>query len=213
MEDLRPAVSRRYHVNIESIIRRHLKPCVGGIKLARLDAQTARNLHKRKSAEGLRPSTVRRIHDTLEQAVRYAVRRKYLHANPLEDARPPVGKSRAMDVLTPEQVSRLLDTARGDRFEAVYALGALCALRVGEALSLRYEDVDLIEGTISIRRTLWRNRTYPPKTGASEATIRMPARALDVLQEHAAYKGHPGEGWLFPTKHGNPASAGNFQKH
>ena len=186
LEDMRSAVSRRYHVNIESIVRRHLKPCVGDAKLARLDAQAARNLHKRKSAEGLRPSTVRRIHDTLEQAVRFAVRRKYLHTNPLEDARPPTGKASAMDVLTSEQITRLLDAARGDRFEAVYALGALCGLRVGEALSLRHEDVDLIEGTIIIRRKLWRNRTYPPKTSASEATLRIPARALDVLRKHAA---------------------------
>ena len=71
---------------------------------------------------------------------------------------------------------------------------------------------DLIEGTISIRRTLWRNETYSPKTGASEATIRIPARALDALRRHTRAKGNPRVGRLFPTRNGNPVAAPNFHK-
>jgi integrase len=155
---------------------------------------------------------VKQIHGILNQALKYAVRSKYVHINPLDDVKPPTAKSRTMDVLTPEQVDRLLSVAYGDRLESVYVLGALCGLRVGEALSLRWEDVDLIEGTISIRRTLWRNETYSPKTDASEATIRIPARALDALRRHADANVNPREGWLFSTRNGNPIAAPNFHK-
>ncbi len=61
------------------------------------------------------------------------MRLKYISRNPLDDVRPPKQHTREMDVLTPEQVSRLLDTVRGDRWECVYVLGAVCGLRVGEA--------------------------------------------------------------------------------
>lgn len=84
------------------------------------------------------------------------------------------------------------------------------ALRVGEALSLRYEDLDLIEGTVSIRRTLWRGRTYSPKTSASAVTIKIPAHALDALRRHAVRNGSPEEDWLLPTKSGNPVGAPHF---
>lgn len=210
LEDMRGDVSHRTWLNREGFVRLHIKPHIGTTKLSSLTADDARKLYRTKLADRLASSSVKRVHAILSQALRYAVRSKYIHANPLDSVKPPTVKTRDMDVLTPEQVNRLLDTAYGDRLECAYILGALCALRVNEALSLRYEDLDLIEGTISIRRTLWRNQTYSPKTDASEATIKIPARALEALRRHAAKNGNPREGWLFPTKNGNPVAAPNF---
>ena len=84
------------------------------------------------------------------------MRHKHIHINPLDNVKPPKQHTREMSVLTPEQVKRLLDTVRGDRWECVYVLGAVCGLRVGEALALRYEDLDLGAGTVQVRRTLWK---------------------------------------------------------
>src|SRR5215203_4853517 len=210
LEEIRENVSHRTWLNREGFVRLHIKQNIGTTKLAKLSTDDVRRLYKRKSGEGMASSSVNKIHVTLDQAMRYAVRSKYIHANPLDDVKPPTVKARATDVLTPEQVNRLLDTAYGDRLEAAYFLGALCALRVGGTLSLRFEDLDLIEGTISINRTLWRSETYPPKTDASRATIKIPSRALDALRRHAARNGNPKEGWLFATKNGNPVTAPNF---
>jgi integrase len=210
LEEIRENVSHRTWLNREGFVRLHIKQNIGTTKLAKLSTDDVRRLYKRKSGEGMASSSVNKIHVTLDQAMRYAVRSKYIHANPLDDVKPPTVKARAMDVLTPEQVNRLLDTAYGDRLETAYFLGALCALRVGETLSLRFEDLDLIEGTIFINRTLWRSETYPPKTDASRATIKIPSRALDALRRHAARNGNPKEGWLFATKNGNPVTAPNF---
>jgi len=210
LSDTRDSVGYRTWLHREGFVRLHIKPALGTIKLAKLNAEDVRRLYQRKQAEGMATSSVKRIHIVLNQAMRCVVRSKYIHSNPLDDVRPPTVKQRAMDVLTPEQVNRLLDTACGDRFECAIVLGALCALRVGEVLSLRYEDLDLVEGTISVRRTLWRSETYSPKTDASAATIRVPARALDALRRHAATNGDPKEGWLFPTKGGKPVGAPHF---
>jgi integrase len=70
------------------------------------------------------------------------VRHKHIHINPLDNVKPPKQHTPETDVLTPEQVRRLLDTVRGNRWECVYVLGAVCGLRVGDALALRYEDLD-----------------------------------------------------------------------
>jgi integrase len=156
---------------------------------------------------------VGQIHVLLKQAMRDAVRQKLIKINPLDDVKPPRKRQRReRDVLTAEEVNHLLNTVKGDRFECVYVLGALCALRVGEALSLRFEDLDLNEGTIAISRTLWLNQTYAPKTDASTATIKVPTRALEALRKHAANNGNPKEGWLFKTSSGNPVDPSNFYK-
>src|SRR5215211_2122484 len=210
LEDMRGAVSHRTWLHREGFLRLHIKPHIGTTKLAKLSTEDVRRLYRRKLAAGMASSSVKRIHMILNQAMRYAVRCKYISTNPLDDVKPPTTKTRAIDVLTPEQVNRLLDTAYGDRFECAILLGALVALRVGEVLSLRYEDLDLVEGTISIRRTLWRSKTYSPKTDASEATIKIPARALEALRRHATRNDNPKEGWVFPTKNGNPVGAPHF---
>jgi integrase len=115
----------------------------------------------------LASSSARRIHEILNQAIKEAMRLKYISRNPLDDVKPPKASYREMDVLKPEQVRRLLDTVRGQRWECVIVMGAVCGLRLGEALSLRYEDLDLIAGTVQVRRTLWKNKVYPPKTPSS----------------------------------------------
>ena len=156
LEDMRDTVSHRTWLTREGFVRNHIRPAIGAKKLSTLTADDASRLYRRKLAEGLATSSVKRIHELLSQALREAVRHKHIRINPLDNVKPPKQHTREMDVLTPEQVRRLLDTVRGNRWECVYVLGAVCGLRVGEALALRYEDLDLGAGTVQVRRTLWK---------------------------------------------------------
>ena len=82
-----------------------------------------------------------------------------LRTNPLEGIKPPKDIRKEPDVLTKEQVLRLLEVVRDDRFECIYVLCALLGLRIGETLALRWNDVDLDRGTLQVRRTLWHGKT------------------------------------------------------
>jgi len=148
---------------------------------------------------------------TLHRALKDAVRWRYISHNPAAEVSPPQEYQREIYVLTPEQVRQLLSAARGDRLEAAYVLPATVGLRQGECLALRYEDIDFKEGTLTVRRTVWRNQVYPPKTSQSRRTIKLPKIALDALKRHRARNNIASdEGWLFPTKNGNPVDAHNF---
>jgi integrase len=68
LEDMRATVSRRTWMTREGFVRNHIKPAIGKIKLASLTADDVRELYKRKLAEGLAGSSVRRIHELLSQA-------------------------------------------------------------------------------------------------------------------------------------------------
>lgn len=210
LEEIRGTVSHRTWVNQESIVRRHLKPNIGTAGLAGLDAKPVRSLYRDKLAEGLCGGTVKRIHTTLNQAMKEAIRLKYIRTNPLDDVEPPKQHKREMGILSRDDVRKLLDTVRGDRLECVYVLGAMCVLRIGEILPLRYEDLDLAVGTLTVRRTLWRGKVYPPKTNGSRRTIKLPSLALDALRRHAQRNGQ--DGWVFPTSGGRPVAAHNFHR-
>ena len=90
--------------------------------------------------------------------------------------------------LTPEQVKTLLEAARGDRLEALYVLAVHTGLRQGELLGLRWEDVDLDEGTLHVRRTLTSAKGGPvlsaPKTKGSKRSVKLSESAIDALRSH-----------------------------
>lgn len=87
-----------------------------------------------------------------------------------------------MRALTPEEVRRFLDAARGDRLHALYCLLVGTGLRAGEALGLTWPCVDLERGTLEIRQQLcelsgklW---LHEPKTKAAMRTVDLPAFAV-----------------------------------
>lgn len=70
---------------------------------------------------------------------------------------PPTVHKEEVRPLTNEQARKLLDTASGDRLEALYVVAVQAGLRQGELLALCWEEVDLEAGTLQVRRTLTRN--------------------------------------------------------
>jgi integrase len=211
MEDTKGTVSHRTWLNREGFMRLHIKPNIGATKLAKLTVDDARRMYRRKLSEGMSTSSVKRIHELINQALSYAVRSKYINANPLNDVGAPKVTHQEMNIFTVEQVRRLLDTVRGHRWECVFVLGATLGLRSGEALALRWEDVDLAAETIQIRRTVWKYRTSAPKTPSSRRRLKLPQRALEALTRLSESSGNPSEGcWCFPTKNGNPTSPESF---
>jgi hypothetical protein len=81
----------------EGFVRNHLKPAIGNTKLAKLAANDVRSLYRQKSRQRLATSSVKRIHELLKQALRYAVRSKYIGTNPLDEVKPPKASYREMD--------------------------------------------------------------------------------------------------------------------
>jgi integrase len=89
------------------------------------------------------------------------------------------------------QVRTLFEAASkaGDRLEAIYVVAIHCGLRQGELLGLRWDDVDLETGTLSVRRSLaWSNKKpifNQPKSGKGRR-IRLTRTAAEALQRHKA---------------------------
>lgn len=67
--------------------------------------------------------------------------------------------------MDPEQSRRFLEAARGERLDCLYVLSLTCGLRCGEALGLKWADVNLDAGTLRANRRLQRMRREGDEPG------------------------------------------------
>jgi integrase len=157
----------------EQITRLHLKPALGRVKLKALTPAKVRGLYREKLEAGSSARTVRYIHTTLHKALKQAVMDGLIPRNATESVKPPQPSREEMRPLTPDQAKHLLQAAHedGDRLEALYVLAIHTGLRQGELLGLKWDDVNLKDGSLQVRRTLTMTKDGPvftsPKTTGS----------------------------------------------
>ena len=183
-DTVRPTTFERY----EQIVRLHVCPVLGKTKLKNLTPAHLRGLYREKLDAGLSPRTVKYVHVTLHKALKQAVMDGLIPRNATDAVKPPQVRREEMRPLAPEQVKILLEAARGDRLEALYVLAVTTGLRQGELLGLKWEDVDLEDGTLQVRRTLATTKGAPqlssPKTKGSRRTVRLTQSTVNALRSH-----------------------------
>src|ERR671919_1014822 len=149
-DTVRPTTFERY----EQIVRLHIRPVLGKVKLKNLTSAHVRGLYREKLDAGLAPRTVQYVHVTLHKALKQAIADGLIPRNATEAVKPPQVRREEMQPLTAEQVKILFEAVRDDRLESLYILAVHTGLRQGELLGLKWEDVDLEAGTLQVRRTL-----------------------------------------------------------
>ena len=184
----RPMTFRGY----EHLVRLHILPALGRVRLARLTPQHVHSLVAGKTREGrLAPRTIQYMHSVLRAALNQALRWRMVHYNAAGLVSPPRGTRLEPKVLTPEQARQLLDAARGDRLEALYSVALALGLRQGEALGLKWSDIDLDAGVLRVRRAAQRiphqgTQLVETKTVRSRRTLVMPPVVISALRSHRA---------------------------
>jgi integrase len=183
-DTVRPTTFERY----EQMVRLHIGPVLGKVKLKNLTSAHVRGLYRQKLDAGLSPRTVQYIHVTLHKALKQAIADGLIPRNATEAVRPPQVRREEMRPLTAEQVKVLFEAAKGDRLEALYILAVTAGLRQGELLGLKWDDIDLEAGTLQVRRTLTTAKGGPvlsaPKTKGSRRTVRLSKTGLEALRSH-----------------------------
>jgi len=174
----------------EQIARLHLKPAFGWMKVKALTPAHVRGLYRKKLESGSSARTVRYIHTTLHKALKQAVMDGLIPRNVTETVKPPQPSREEMCPLTPEQAKLLLQVVHeaGDRLEALYVLAIHTGLRQGELLGLKWDDVDLEDGSLQVRRTLTMTKDGPvftsPKTTGSRRSVKLTSKAIEALKRH-----------------------------
>lgn len=199
LEDaVKPNKAHRTYATHRQQIRSHVLPALGRIKLealrkAHVDRLYADLVRAKPEGAGLVPSSVRRVHAVLHAALEEAVRGDLIPRNPAAHANKPRVRQKEIEPLDAKQAVAFLEAARGDRYEALYVLCLTAGLRQGEALGLKWSDIDLDAGTLQVNRQLQRVRRDGDRSGslvfsepknASRRAVGLPPRAVRTLQEH-----------------------------
>ena len=201
------------------IIRHHIAPYVGAIKLKDLRPDHIQSLYTTRMKDGVGVRTVHLMHAILHRALDQAVRRGLVTRNPTDAVDKPTSKTQEMKVLEPGQVTVLLEEAKAGHQEALYYLAVTTGLRQGELLGLRWADLDWETGRLQVQRQLQvvpgQGKVFcEPKSAAGRRSIVLGATALEKLREHREYQHtqrlFAGARWkendlIFPCSLGTPA--------
>jgi integrase len=216
----RPMTWRGY----EHLVRLHILPTLGRVRLAKLTPQHVQSLVTQKVREGsLAPRTIQYMHSVLRAALNQAVRWRMVHYNAAAMVSTPPPTRREVRVLAPGEARQLLDAARGDRLEALYSVALALGLRQGEALGLMWGDLDLESGVLRVRRASQRiphqgTQLVETKTMRSRRTLVMPPIVISRLRAHRARQAlerlAAGDRWVdldlvFPSERGTLADGPN----
>lgn len=236
---LRASTRRGYAAHV----RGYLVPYLGGIPLADLSPADVQGMFtaiiggETALGRAVSAATLRRIHATLRAALNAAVRAGLITSNPGRwPELPPVVRPRpqvwtppltarwehegwrpAVGVWTAQQTVQFLDLVAGHRLYALFHLVALRGLRRGEAAGLRWADLDLDAGTLTVNVQLQqlggRLVTGPPKSEAGRRMVALDQTTIAALRAHQARqqaeRAAAGTRWtesryVFTTRTGTP---------
>lgn len=213
----------------ESMCRVHIKPAIGNIPLQELRPEHLQNLYNEKLSNGrikgggLSPKTVGYIHAVIHMALQQAVKEQLVQRNVAELVSKPKQKRYEITPLTIEQLKIFLNFAVGHRFYVPFMLECFTGLRRGELLGLKWQDLDLVKKTVTVKHSLIRTRQglifSEPKTAKSRRTIPIPEEIITTLKSHKAKqnedkllagKAYDNKDLVFCNSLGNPIDPRNF---
>jgi integrase len=188
LEQVRPTVRRRTYDSYALNVRR-LAPYIGTIRLDALVAADIRKGYAALEKTGLSARSIQQAHTVLRTALRQAVRDGIIQRNPTDAISPPRPDGQEMQTLSQSEVQLLLTATADDRLHALWVVLVTTGLRSGEAVGLKWEDIDLEEGSLTVRRSIQRQVgiglvEVPPKTKRSNRRVHLADGTVRTLREH-----------------------------
>ncbi len=198
-------------ITYEERIYKQIIPKIGDTPLNQVTAGTLEKFYAHLKADGrlirretygpgLANSVIRSIHAHCRAALEKAKSEGLIRQNPAVNCKLPPKKSPEIEILSPEEMQRLLIQAKEDGFYEMFLLDLSTGLRRGELLGLQWKDIDFEKGTLSVNKQVKyikrELRIMPPKTQAANRTLVLPPQLLAVLKE---YREKVNSIWLFPS--------------
>lgn len=140
-----------------SVARQVAKDKIGRMPVAKIGVKTLDDYYVRLKAHGLAPGSVQRYHALMRAAFRQAMAWDWVPRNPVQLATPPSARRVGRRIPRSEVVAALIEEALSSRSpENGVALRLLAATgaRRGEVCGLRWNDIDLETGALTIRSAI-----------------------------------------------------------
>jgi integrase len=220
----KPKVSPKTFECYQEMIDGHIRPALGAYLLPKLAPLHIQSFYSRALASGrkdgkggLSAQSVVHFHRLLHKALAQAVKWQLLARNPVDAVEPPRAERKEMRALDEDETARLLSLLGESRLYMPTMLAVTTGLRRGEILGLRWGNVDLVAGTLTVVQSLEQTkgglRLKSPKTHRSRRSIALPAMTTAALRLHrvkqaeerlALGPAYDDEGFVCPRPGGAP---------
>ncbi|MBX4972148.1 tyrosine-type recombinase/integrase [Rhizobium lentis] len=199
-------VSPKTHQRYEELLLKNVAPVIGSVIMnkltpARIDGcwtillESGRRPKKRREGasskaeekKGLSPRTVHHCRRVMLSAFEQAVKWDLLKKNPVALTKPPKVEKKPMEAFNASQTGVMLDELRKSRVFIAALLAALCGLRRGEIVALRWRDVDFANGTVAIRESAEQVGTlvrYKETKSGKSRSVALSTTVLEELKRH-----------------------------
>jgi integrase len=162
-----------------------------------------------KAKSGSSWKTVKHVRTAFGTVIEAAVRDEFLTDNPVRRTRlprrGPVDEKSPIEMETvKELIEKLAEPSR-----SIAALLARTGLRIGELLALRWQDVDLQQGLLSVNQTVYEGHFDEPKTKRSKRRIPLGPQCAEILAALKRTEATPST-LVFSARNGSPLSRRNL---
>jgi len=178
-QNLKPSTQASHRSNMKA----HLLPMFGKSRLSEINPLQIMDLLKEKSAAGLKPKSLLNLYVLLQKMLNLAVALDLLSSNPTQRVPKPKVERIEKPALAPAQVKAIADNMP-QNLRALIVVLYMTGLRIGEALALKWCDVDFSQAKLYIRRSLWHGREQSPKSRSSVRAKQMLDGLKRVLRDH-----------------------------
>jgi integrase len=153
MESIKPNLAYKTYVTYEYIVNKHLIPHFGYMELSKIKPINIQEFYT-KSLESVSSTTVKHFHNFLNKAFKQAMKWQLINNNPTNSVEPPRRDKKQMLVYDDEQLFKLLDKIKHMTIYWPVMLAATTGMREGEICGLLWDNVDLDNGIIYVKKQL-----------------------------------------------------------
>jgi integrase len=178
-QNLKPSTQASHRSNVKA----HLLPVFSKHRLSEISPVLVIDLLKDKAAAGLKPKSLLNLYVLLQKMLNLAVALEMLNSNPMKRVPKPKVERMEKPSLSPAQVKAVADNMP-QNLRALVVLLYLTGLRIGEALALKWADVDFDQSKLYVRRSVWRGKEQTPKSRKSIRAKHLLGGLARVLQSH-----------------------------
>jgi integrase len=176
--------AQRYRQALE-----HVRRQFGDAQLQKVRPADIAALYATLSRSGLAARSVAMVHRVLHRALGQAKTWGLVRDNVTDTVKPPRAPDRETQMLQPDEAVELVELLRGHPLHMLASLALATGMRRNEMLALRWQDVDLDAGRLTIERSLEQTRTHgirvkSPKTRKGRRSIMLPQATVSELRGH-----------------------------
>ena len=148
---VKPRTIEVYHM----VIKNHIKPAMGAVRLEALTPHMIQNLYNDCIREkGLSAKSVKNVHCVMHRSLRQAALLGYIRYNPTDACILPRVEKKDVKPLDDYEMGRFLKEISGNPLETLMVVTLFTGMRQGEIMGLTWDCVDFIRGTLTVNKQL-----------------------------------------------------------